>query len=137
MLVKNTFQPKARHFFKIRFASIKANVFLPVLQIFGWLPEPYNSTKLPAEMPESLKTWIQQSSLSQKEKDGMIWFSCVGENPADSENIGQIDYYPYPGVPTYFYPYKNQEGYHSPAVFAHFSNPKRKYLQASNWKFRS
>ena len=64
--------------------------------------------------------------MPSKKKDGMIWFSCEGENPADRENIGPIKYYPDPGVPTFFYPYKNQDGYHSPAVFAHFEDPKRK-----------
>jgi len=96
-----------------------------LLQIYGWIPEPYNSTKLPADMPTSLKNYINESSMSQKEKDGMIWFNCEGENPADIENIGPITYYPRPGVPEYFFPYKNQAGYRSPAVFAHFENPKR------------
>lgn len=65
--------------------------------------------------------------MPQTAKDGMIWFSCEGENPADREAIGQIEYFPYPGVPKYFYPYKNQPGYLSPAVFAHFTNPKREF----------
>ncbi len=100
-------------------------------QIYGWLPEPYNHTKLPSDMPESLTRYINssESGLSPKEKDEMIWFSCEGENPADAEHIGQVDYYPRPGVPSYFYPYKNQDGYLSPVVFAHFSNPKRENNQ--------
>ena len=96
------------------------------LQIFGWLPEPYNSTKLPDDMPQDIKNIINDTSMPSKKNDGMIWFSCEGENPADRENIGPIRYYPDPGVPTFFYPYKNQDGYHSPAVFAHFEDPKRK-----------
>ena len=56
----------------------------------------------------------------------MIWLSCEGENPADKENIGAISYYPYPGFPTYHYPYEKQKDYLSPAVFAHLKNPKRK-----------
>ena len=77
-------------------------------------------------MPQDIKNIINDTSMPSKKKDGMIWFSCEGENPADRENIGPIKYYPDPGVPTYFYPYKNQDGYHSPAVFAHFEEPKRK-----------
>ena len=79
-------------------------------------------------MPQDIKNIINDTSMPSKKKDGMIWFSCEGENPADRENIGPIKYYPDPGVPTYFYPYKNQDGYHSPAVFAHFTNPKRKFV---------
>ena len=63
----------------------------------------------------------------------MIWLSCEGENPADKENIGAISYYPYPGFPTYHYPYEKQKDYLSPAVFAHLKNPKRK-LSRLRWK---
>ena len=80
-------------------------------------------------MPQFLKTYINETTdLKPEEKEGMIWFSCEGENPADKEHIGHIDYLPKPGVPKYHYPYTNQEGYHSPAVFAHFTNPKRKFV---------
>ena len=57
----------------------------------------------------------------------VIWFTCEGENPADIENIGELTYYPYPGVADYYFPYKNQRGYLSPAVFVHLSNPKSKF----------
>ena len=81
-------------------------------------------------MPQFLKTYINETTdLKPEEKEGMIWFSCEGENPADKEHIGHIDYLPKPGVPKYHYPYTNQEGYHSPAVFAHFTNPKRKFVK--------
>ena len=89
-------------------------------------------------MPQDIKNIINDTSMPSKKKDGMIWFSCEGENPADRENIGPIKYYPDPGVPTYFYPYKNQDGYHSPAVFAHFEEPKRKpILTNQNESFHS
>jgi sodium/potassium-transporting ATPase subunit beta len=108
----------------------KPCILIKLNKIYGWLPEPYNHTKLPSDMPESLTRYINssESGLSPKEKDEMIWFSCEGENPADAEHIGQVDYYPRPGVPSYFYPYKNQDGYLSPVVFAHFSNPKHGVL---------
>ena len=58
----------------------------------------------------------------------MVWISCEGENPADKENIGEIEYLPSPGVPTYHFPFKNQKGYVSPAVFAHFKEPKSELM---------
>ena len=100
--------------------------FFDFLQIYGWEHEPYNSTQLTDNMQEDIKNIIYDTNMPSKKKDGMIWFSCEGENPADRENIGPIKYYPDPGVPKFFYPYKNQAGYHSPAVFAHFEEPKRK-----------
>ena len=103
-------------------------LFYSLLQIYGWEPETYNHTKLPADMPDDIKNWVATSEIPAKDKDGMVWFSCEGENPADIENIGDIDWYPKPGVPQYFFPYKNQDGYLSPAVFAHFKNPKRMHF---------
>jgi hypothetical protein len=63
----------------------------------------------------------------------VIWFTCEGENPADIENMGDITFYPYQGVADYFFPYKNQRGYLSPAVFVHVSNPKSKF-SGKSWE---
>lgn len=57
-----------------------------------------------------------------------VWVSCEGENPADVENVGPIEYYPRQGFPGYYYPYENSEGYLSPLVAVHFSRPVRTYL---------
>lgn len=107
----------------------KPCVIIKLNKIYGWNPEPYKIDELPDEMPESLKTYINETEdLKQEQKEGMVWFSCEGENPADKEHIGHIDYLPKPGVPKFHYPYTNQDGYHSPAVFAHFTNPKHGVL---------
>lgn len=55
-----------------------------------------------------------------------VWVSCEGENPADIENVGPIEYYPRQGFPGYYYPYENSEGYLSPLVAIHFKSPMRK-----------
>ena len=100
------------------------NILILFFQIYGWEPEPYNIT-LPDEAPQSLKQAVA-SAEDAKKKGGMVWFSCEGENPADVENIGKINYYPRMGIPTYYFPYKNQKGYKSPIMFAHLENPKSK-----------
>jgi sodium/potassium-transporting ATPase subunit beta len=56
-----------------------------------------------------------------------IWVSCEGENPADIENIGPVEYFPKWGFPGYFYPYENSEGYLSPLVAVHFASPRSKF----------
>jgi len=86
---------------------------------------------MPANVPSTLVKYIKDietsGSAEDKAKLGhMIWFSCEGENPADIENMGKITYYPYPGVADFYFPYKNQRGYLSPAVFVNFENPKSK-----------
>lgn len=56
----------------------------------------------------------------------MIWISCEGENPADIENLGPVQYIPSRGFPGYFYPFMNQKGYMPPLVAINFERPKSK-----------
>ncbi|EDX04013.1 GD22540 [Drosophila simulans] len=101
-------------------------IFLKLNKIYGWIPEYYNkSNDLPVSMPASLKTYIAEVEKTQPEKLNTIWVSCEGENPADQENIGAVNYLPIRGFPGYFYPYQNSEGYLSPLVAVHFQRPKR------------
>ncbi len=110
------------------------------MQIYGWEPKPFkNWTELWAmeDAPQSLKDHVK-SEFEKKEQsadvkpDEMVWITCEGENPADRENIGHIDYYPSQGIPSYYFPYLNQPGYLSPIVFAHLTNPQREYLDQRN-----
>lgn len=105
-------------------------ILLKLNRIYGWNPKPYkNVTDLPEKAPTSLKTQITELTTAKPKMMGqMVWLSCEGENPADKENIGDVAYYPYPGFPSYHYPYTNQPDYLSPAVFAHLKNPKRGVL---------
>ncbi|XP_016964140.1 sodium/potassium-transporting ATPase subunit beta-2 isoform X2 [Drosophila biarmipes] len=101
-------------------------IFLKLNKIYGWIPEYYNDSRdLPESMPSSLKTYIGEVQKTQPEKLNTIWVSCEGENPADQENIGAVNYLPIRGFPGYFYPYQNSEGYLSPLVAVHFQRPKR------------
>lgn len=59
-----------------------------------------------------------------------VWLSCEGENPADIENVGPIEYYPRQGFPGYYFPYENSEGYLSPLVAIHFTKPTRKWTSS-------
>lgn len=115
---------------KYGFVDGKPCILLKLNRIFGWVPTPYNSTKLPEDMPKNLKDFIKEKETGGQADmaSRMVWFSCEGENPADKENLGKVDWYPYPGVPDYFFPYEKQPGYLSPAVFAHLTNPKHHVL---------
>jgi sodium/potassium-transporting ATPase subunit beta len=53
--------------------------------------------------------------------------SCEGENPADREFIGTVEYIPYQGFPGYFYPYLAVKNYLSPLVAIHFRNITSEY----------
>ncbi|XP_044734640.1 sodium/potassium-transporting ATPase subunit beta-2-like isoform X1 [Chrysoperla carnea] len=96
-------------------------IFLKLNKIYGWRPEFYNDTNnLDERMPKALKQYIK--TVPSKELN-TIWVSCEGENPADKENIGPVQYYPRQGFPGYFFPYENSEGYLSPLVAVQFTRP--------------
>lgn len=57
-----------------------------------------------------------------------VWVSCEGENPADVENIGPIQYIPSRGFPGFFFPFANIDGYLSPLVAVFFERPSRKSI---------
>ncbi|XP_063358847.1 sodium/potassium-transporting ATPase subunit beta-2-like [Cydia amplana] len=100
-------------------------VFLKLNKIYGWKPHYYNSSDhLPKDMPEDLKSHVRNMTAFDKQNLNMVWVSCQGENPADRENIGPIQYLPKRGFPGYYFPYTNQDGYLSPLVAVHFMRPK-------------
>ena len=57
-----------------------------------------------------------------------VWVSCKGENPHDTENIGEIKYFPQSpqGFPGYYFPYENRKDYLSPLVAVQLTNATRK-----------
>ncbi|PSN37802.1 Sodium/potassium-transporting ATPase subunit beta-2 [Blattella germanica] len=88
----------------------------------NWVPEYYNDTKyLPEDMPRDLKEYIEQQKNINPQLLKTVWISCQGENPADKEFIGPVDYLPQRGFPGYFFPYNtSKKGYLSPLVAVHF-----------------
>jgi len=80
-------------------------------------------------MPEDLKQHIKQVEKSDNGiyKLDTVWVSCAGENPADVENMGPIQYLPRRGFPGYYFPFKNTQGYLSPLVAVFFERPKCLY----------
>lgn len=102
-------------------------VFLKLNKIFNWKPEFYNDPEpdvpLPDKMPNDLKDHIQRLKREGSKEVNTVWVSCEGENPADVENIGAINYFPGRGFPGYFFPFENFKGYLSPLVAVLFENP--------------
>lgn len=100
--------------------------FIKLNRIIGWEPIPYDDPEnLPADMPDSLKKHI---ATQPAEKRKVVWVSCAGENPADRENIGDVQYWPYQGIPMFYYPYINTENYMSPLVAVQLKRPVRHVL---------
>lgn len=94
-------------------------ILIKLNKIYGWKPEPYEpKDNFPDEMPLNVRTLIESS-----EKDPRVWFSCAGENPADKENLGLVEYFPSQGIPTYYFPYLKQSGYKAPFLFVRLASP--------------
>jgi len=101
-------------------------IFLKLNKIYGWIPAFFNDTEnMPAKMPKQLIEVIRATKARNPLELNTVWVSCEGENPADVENIGPVEYYPQQGFPGFYYPYENSEGYLSPLVAIHFTRPVR------------
>ncbi|XP_071531623.1 sodium/potassium-transporting ATPase subunit beta-like isoform X2 [Panulirus ornatus] len=105
-------------------------IILKLNKMIRWTPEVYETIEeLPPNMPQALKDHINKS---MKENQGiipkMIWVSCEGENPADQEYIGPIQYSPWQGFPAYYFPYMHIPGYLPPVVAVKFDKPSSNVL---------
>lgn len=114
------------------FSEGKPCIFLKLNKIFNWEPQYYtynnmtNWNKDNFNMPESL---IQHIKEVKDTKGKFVWVSCEGEYPADTENIGKIEFYSMSGVQGFsghYFPFSNQEGYKQPLVAVKFMNPTSK-----------
>uniref|UniRef100_A0A646QIL4 ATPase-b2 n=1 Tax=Hemiscolopendra marginata TaxID=943146 RepID=A0A646QIL4_9MYRI len=105
-------------------------ILIKMNRIFGWKPELYGVNEtIPDETIELKRVRKQHASdSSRNQTTEMVWVTCEGENPADRENIGEIDYFPFAGLPGKYFPYKNVQGYLSPFVFAQFKSLQKNVL---------
>jgi len=114
-------------------------ILLKLNRIYGWTPEPYSledeQILEEKKVPESLKSLMEKNKNDNNEDmNNRVWVECHGENPADIENAGEIIYYPDQGFSANYFPYENQEGYVSPAVFIQLANPRRGVMIAIECK---
>lgn len=121
-------------------------ILIKLNKIYGWEPKPYgydendrfsmNQLEEDLEnevknknMPEELKSYIRNQSLRYTDETqrrtilSTVWINCDGENVADIENVGAIEYYPMRGIASYYFPYMKQQGYQSPFIFVQLKNP--------------
>lgn len=88
------------------------------------MPDFYDDpATLPDDMPDDLKLYIAAQKPAERKQ---VWVSCRGENSADEEAIGPIQFIPRRGFPGYYYPYRNEDGYMSPLIALQFERPTRR-----------
>lgn len=107
------------------FDKSKPCILLKMNKIYNWRPEAYGpDDKLPAE--------LMPYEATVRANPRNVFILCFGENQVDMDFIGPVTYYsrtpdgrgeyPIGFIPFYYFPYKNQDGYRSPLVFAYFNN---------------
>lgn len=92
-------------------------ILLRLNKIFDWNPQKFTEENIDSSgaSPELKKKMLEDPD--------MIYIECKGENPADRDNLGPIEYYPEQGFRHYYYPFTNQPDYMSPLVFVRFAKP--------------
>jgi len=80
------------------------------------------------DFPDETPMEVKNRMKAAKNKN-QVWLHCKGENAADRENLGEIEYFPSEaGFPSHFFPFMNQDDYQSPLVAVHLKNPKEGVL---------
>merc|ERR1719158_2786745 len=116
----------------------KPCLIIKLNKIYGLTPDFYNgSEKLPpaATDPEQqcndgecMPAQAREEIIERMKKTDnkyQVWLHCEGENAADRENLGPIEYFPpHAGFPNTYFPYLNQKGYHNPLVAVKLNMPK-------------
>jgi len=102
-------------------------IFLKLNKIYGLEHQYYNTSDFPTE--EKIKGQIdriKERMGNEAEADKkQVWVDCHGENPADVESMGEIEYFPKAaGFHSKYHPYLNQKGYANPLIAVQFKNPK-------------
>ncbi|KAH9424409.1 sodium/potassium-transporting ATPase subunit beta-like [Dermatophagoides pteronyssinus] len=97
-------------------------VLIKLNKIFNWKPQAFSESELrDSHIPDVVRKSYptRPNNASQ-----LIYITCEGENAADKENVGEIEYYPQQGIEFKYFPFTNQPGYLSPFVFVHFKKPQ-------------
>lgn len=120
---------------KFGFPDGRPCILIKLNKIFGWEPIPYEEKYLPDNFPKELEKKIKRNREEGNENlNERVWVDCHGENPADNENMGPLIYHPDQGLSKNYYPYMNQKGYVSPAIFVEFANPQKGVMIAIECK---
>ncbi|XP_035779416.1 sodium/potassium-transporting ATPase subunit beta-1-like [Anopheles albimanus] len=98
-------------------------IFLKLNRIYDWVPEYYDVDELPEEMPNDLANHIKDLSEQDRKQ---VWVSCQELSSAANKTELLVEYSPSRGFPSYYYPYRNQQGYLSPLVAVQFVRPPTK-----------
>jgi sodium/potassium-transporting ATPase subunit beta len=122
MLGPNNMCIKSRNY---EFDKSKPCVLLKLNKIYNWKPEPYGRLD---PLPHELRPY---EDIVRKYPRN-VFVLCDGENQVDKDFVGGIRYFSRTEdgsgesrlgfIPFYYFPFKNQDGYRAPLIFAYFHN---------------
>jgi len=95
-------------------------VLLKINKVYDWEPAAFDNETLNTEFGEEA-----QKALGDRLTFTDIGVTCEGENDADIDNLGGIQFYPDSGYQFQYFPYKNEQLYRAPLVFAKFSGAQK------------
>ncbi|XP_004929150.1 sodium/potassium-transporting ATPase subunit beta-1 [Bombyx mori] len=96
-------------------------LFIKINKIYGWTPVYYESTDLPADMPEDLVEHIKGLDANETKR---VWISCLEEK----DNGTTIEYPWGQGIQGSSFPFLNKEGQTSPVVAVRITPPVGKLI---------
>lgn len=91
-------------------------IFVKVNRIFNWIPECYDASELPEDMPDDLKEYIQAQNQAEPKQ---VWISCEDEKNNDTT----LEYPWGRGLSSVHYPFHSTDGYKSPFVAVKLTVP--------------
>jgi sodium/potassium-transporting ATPase subunit beta len=101
------------------FKDGKPCVLLKINRVINWAPKAFDNESLSEEFGQDAT-----KALGGRMDPDYVGVSCEGENDADVDNLGTVDFYPNKGFKIDYFPYTNAEHYRAPIVFAKFTDAK-------------
>jgi len=95
-------------------------------KIIDWRPDPMDLSFIDKRswIPDTIRDAMHENHKGYEDNlNDRVWIECHGMDPADKENLGPVTYYPEMGVPTAWFPYRNQPDYLSPLMFIELGAP--------------
>lgn len=95
-------------------------ILLKMNKVFGWIPQMFDNDSLTTEHGE-----VAKKMLGDRLTGSDIGVSCEGENDAEQDSMGLVEFFPRNGFSGQYFPYLNAPDYRAPLVWAKFRNATR------------
>jgi len=91
-------------------------VALALNRLIDWVPVAYPEDSIPANLDNS------------HYRAGDVAMKCRGENNADREHVGKVEYFPKTGLGAKYFPYRVMPNYHQPIAMVKFTEPTKNVI---------